>query len=471
MSQPTPLLQRRWPWWLAGAAVLIALLSSMVRIPRIGDWDTRPQGSPEDIAALREADDVNVLFILIDTLRAERLGAWGYERDTSPVLDRIASRGVRFEHTLSQSSWTKASMASIWTGLLPNRAGITRFDHVLPDDAVMPAEVLRDAGFKTVGLYRNGWVAPTFGFSQGFDIYKKPSRKGLPPNVRRDNPTLSDNTTDESVASAAIEFLRLQGHERWFLYLHLMDLHEYLFDEESALFGSSYSDNYDNSIRWTDGVIELLFASLSELGLLENTLVVIASDHGEAFRERGIEGHARRVYRETTDVPWILSLPFRLEPGATVTARTANVDIWPTIFDLLGLQGGQSDGRSRRPEILAASRGEDPPESDGYLVTHLDQHWARPNTEALPTVALIDGSKRFVRIDHKIGDRVEQLFDASEDPKELRDEGLDDPEALEPYRAAADAYLELEPDWGAPPTRDLSELELNHLRALGYVIE
>ena len=116
-----------------------------------------------------------------------------------------------------------------------------------------------------------------------------------------------------------------------------MDLHEYLYDEDSARFGTAYSDVYDNSILREDLVIGELYEHLAREGLLENTLIVIASDHGEAFSERGYEGHARFVYRETTNIPLILSFPFRLESAVVIERVTTNVDLWPTVLDLLGL--------------------------------------------------------------------------------------------------------------------------------------
>ena len=463
------LLDRRWPWLVAGGGIVLALVATMIRIPSFRDWDSRPLGSVEDIEALRGRDDLNLMFVLIDTLRAEHLGSYGYERDTSPVLDRMAASGVRFARHLAQSSWTKTSMASLWTGLNPARVGITRFDEVLPDQAVMPAETLREHGFQTIGLWRNGWVSPSFGFAQGFDVYKRPAPMKLPPGVRRENPTLTDGGTDEAVVLAAMEFLRVRGDERWFLYLHLMDVHEYVYDEESALFGSNYSDIYDNSIRWTDGVMEALFGSLADLGHLEDTLVVVASDHGEAFGERGFEGHARKVYREETEVPFLISFPFRLEPGVVVETRTRNIDAWPTIFDLLGLETSASDGRSRVPEILASVRGEPVSDAREPAIAHLDQSWARPGDPPQPTVALSEGSLRFVRVEQPTG-VVEQLYDASEDPRELRDIARKEPEAVDRLSAQVDAYLELRPDWGESPTREINEMELNHLRALGYVI-
>jgi arylsulfatase A-like enzyme len=371
---------------------------------------------------------------------------------------------------MAQSSWTKCSMASLWTGLYPARTGITRFDDVLPVEAELPAEVLKRAGFRTVGIYRNGWVAPTFGFDQGFDVYIRPASGPRPPSIRIENPTLTQKSTDEDAVSSALEFLRVHGHERWFLYLHLMDVHEYLYDEESALFGGTYSDIYDNSIRWTDGVVGVLLAHLAAEGYAENTLVVLTSDHGEAFRERGLEGHARRVYRETTEIPFVLSFPFRLEPGVVIEGRTRNVDVWPTVLDLVGLElPGEIDGRSLEPLLVAAARGE--PTGDGAptSVAHLDQNWGQRTQGPVATVAVAEGPLRYVRSDER-GHALEQLFDASADPAELENRASEHPEELARLRGIADAYLAEKPPWGESPTREIGELELNQLRALGYAI-
>jgi arylsulfatase A-like enzyme len=351
----------------------------------------------------------------------------------------------------------------------PPRTGITRFDQVIPDDALMPAEILREAGFQTIGLYRNGWVAPTFGFDQGFDVYKRPVFMAVDPSVRRKNPTLSEAATDESAVASAMEFLRLRGKDRWFLYLHLMDVHEYLYDEDSALFGSNFRDIYDNSIRFSDGVLETLFASLAADGYLDDTLVVLTSDHGEAFGERGFEGHARKVYRESTEIPWFLAFPFKLDAPVLVETRTSNVDVWPTVLDLLGLEFPGVDGRSRLPEILASVKGEPARADDETSLAHLDQTWARPEQEPSITVAVVEGNLRYVRIEQGSG-VIEQLFDATDDPQELRDRAAEDAESVERLGKIAVEYMKGRPAWGDSPTREIGELELNHLRALGYAI-
>ena len=471
MSRFREIARQRWPWLTMGALVVVAYLSTWIDV-ELRPQDDRPVGGAADIEALRDRDDVNVLFVVIDTLRADRLGAWGYERDTSPLLDRLAADGARFDHHIAQSSWTKCSMASLWSGLYPSRTGVTRFDHVVPEEATLPAEILRDAGFRTAGLFRNGWVESYFGFDQGFEVYAKPIGRKPPASVFRANPTIAEVGTDVDSVEAAVEFLRIYGRERWLLYLHLMDVHEYVYDEDSALFGTAYSDVYDNSILRENLVLGLLYDYLMKSGLIHNTLIVIASDHGEAFDERGYEGHARFVYRETTHVPLIISFPFRLKPGAVVGGVSRNVDVWPTILDLLGLPPMEGvDGRSQVPALLAAARGEAMPE-DEPAYAHLDRTWGGIAPEPSPTVSVIRDGYRYVRVPRAFGERVEEdLFRFGTDRAELRNLAEAEPEVLARMRTEADSYLERESAWeGGAPSLEIDEIQLNQLRALGYKV-
>jgi len=464
------ILDQRWPWLAAAAAIVAAfLLSSDFELdPTQGPADPRQVGAIDRVHELRDRDDVNVLFLLIDTLRSDRLSSYGYERETSPFLDQLANTGIRFDRHLAQSSWTKASMASMWTGLNPWRAGITRFDHVLPEEVEMPAEILRDAGFRTIGLFRNGWVAPTFGFEQGFEVYNRPSPMGKGRAVMAEKPTLRRGGTDEDVTASAIEFLRVHSGGRWFLYLHLMDVHEYIYDEESALFGSAYSDVYDNSIRWVDGTVQVLIEHLIDQGYAENTMIVITSDHGEAFSERGFEGHGRQVFKETTEVPLIITMPFLLEEGIVVPTRSRGIDVWPTLFDMLGITTTRPvDGRSLLPDVLAAANNEAGPIADRTAAAYLEQGWGQPQAEKQVTIQIADGPLRYVRtpIEQNL---VEQLFDATNDPAELKNLSETDGTDLVRLRDIADSKLEEVPEYGEAPTREISEMELNHLRAIGY---
>lgn len=468
---------------------LLPLAAACLGLACSGDesLDVRPLGSIEDVERLGERDDLNVLFVLIDTLRADKLSAYGHPQPTSPTLDYLASTGVLFADHLSQSSWTKSSMASLWTSLYPLHNGVTRFDDALPEAARMPAEIFRDAGFRTTGIWRNGWVAPTFGFEQGFEIYQRPATRTKSAEVRRQNPHLMLHGTDDDVIEEAAEFMRTRRNERWFLYLHLMDVHQFVYDEESALFGTDRAGIYSNAIRREDALINRLFSVLSKEGQLARTLTVIGSDHGEAFLERGIEGHARHVYRETTEVPLILSFPFRLE-AVKVETTSRNIDIWPTVLDLLRLPGLEiSDGISLVPAIIAADRGQalDPDTAqegvdgveghrgaDRSALAHLDRTWGRPSRETAPAMSLVDGRYRLVYSREENGSELIQLYDRNADPRELRDVAEDHPEASQTMSAELKRYEVSAPaPWAIDAKSvELDQMQLNQLRALGYSI-
>ena len=298
----------------AGVLLVIAIASQFeLQIP------SRPKGTVEDIVALSERDDLNVIFLVVDTLRSDRLGLYGYDRDTSPVLDSLAAHGIVFKHVIAQSSWTKSSMASLWTATNPTRNGVLRYNQTLPEEVDFPAEIFKRAGYRTAGIWRNGWVAPNFGFAQGFDTYVKPVTTPDRRRIQRSNPSARKlKGTDADCTASAVEFLRNFGDERFFLYLHFMDVHQYVSDDQAPDFGNSYSDAYDKSINWTDRIIGRFLYDVDELGLLPNTVVVIGSDHGEAFQEHGFEGHARNLYREVAQVPFIIILPIVLDPGIVV---------------------------------------------------------------------------------------------------------------------------------------------------------
>jgi arylsulfatase A-like enzyme len=457
----------RFYYALAGILFLVLLVTQIeVRLP------PRPSGTAEDIPELASRDDVNLVFIVIDTLRADRLHAYGHGRETSPNLDYLAQTGIRFARVGAQSSWTKASMASLWTATWPRRTGILRFNHAVPPEAEMPAEVLKRAGFRTAGVWRNGWVAPNFGFHQGFDTYVQPMQPAAPQNFRQEVPPEQRLVgTDEATTNTAIEFMRSYGHQRFFLYLHYMDVHQYAFDEASALFGTSYSDNYDNAIRWVDRNVAAVLNGLAELDLWKRTMVVVVSDHGEGFREHGQDGHARTLYGEVIDVPWIIGLPFALERPVVVEQPVANVDVWPTLYALLGIEppGVEVDGRSAVPAILAAAEGSAEP-AGRPVFAQLDRHWGRPRQDPDPIVSVTLGSHRMIR-ELKDGTPRIEVYDLAKDPGEERSLPADDlPPALQ---EAFSSYLAADsPPWGqAPPEVELDEMQLGQLRALGYVIK
>jgi arylsulfatase A-like enzyme len=456
------------PWLylsLAGLLVVIAIYSAVeVNLP------SRPVKTVEGLRDLRDRDDINVIFLLIDTLRADRLSAYGYERDTSPVIDFLASSGVRFDDVLAQSSWTKASMASLWSSAYPRRVGVRKFPDGLSEDLLLPAEILSAAGMLTGGIFRNGWIASNFGFHQGFEHYVAAKTSVTPRKFERNNPSAHALTgSDWDVTEGALAFLESNGHERFFLYLHYMDVHQYTYDHDSAKFGSDLSDAYDNAILWTDRNVSILMRALADRDLLSRTLLVIASDHGEAFREHGEEGHGRNLYGEVVRTPLIFILPFRLEPGIVVREPVENVDIWPTVFDLLGLETPAGvDGRSLVPLMEAAAQGVATEIADGRpRFSELDRGWGVKTRKAEPLVAISQGSYRM--IDNRAYPGVVELYDVEADPGEQRNLAAERPEVLAELRKEVDRFVAAEKLADSPQV-EVDELRRAQLRALGYVL-
>ncbi len=456
----------------AGLLVLAAIASQIqVNLPR-----DRPEGRVEDLLELGSRDDLNVLFIVIDTLRADRMEAYGYNRTTSPVMAELAATGVRFESAESQSSWTKASMASMWQAMYPERTGIQRYFQSLTDDADMPAEILQSAGFTTGGIWRNGWLAANFGFNQGFDLYARPGAVRRP-GMQRGNPSARRlNGTDYDATEAAFGFFDSYKKERWFLYVHYMDVHQYIYADTSPVYGTTVSDFYDSSIHWVDRNVGMLVDALRDQNLLDKTLIVIMSDHGEGFWEHGQEGHARSLFREVQHVPLLIIPPFKIPGGIVVEPQVANVDIWPTILDLLALPPlARADGRSLVPLMLAAAEGAVPGEEVEALTTRpvfsqLDLSWGKVGIDPDPLVSVIKGDHRAIARTRLEGH--EWLYDHSVDPLEKTNLARKDPEAFAELRTEIQTFLDYEPD-DVVETDDveLSEMRLHQLRALGYVIE
>jgi arylsulfatase A-like enzyme len=461
------LLGSRWTYIAAAVLLVLAALVSMVRIQPAA----RSSGDLDELLRLRDRDDISVVFVLVDTLRADRLSAYGYERDTTPFLKQVVENGIRFDHVRAQSSWTKTSMASIWTATFPLRNGVVAYDDGLPESLPVAPEVFQKAGFRTGGFFRNGWVGGNFGFGRGFDVYIRPGPTERQATRRKSHAEHQITGTDYDAVAAALEFIRANKNERFFAYLHLMDVHQYLYEEQSALFGSQYGDAYDNAIHWTDRNIGMLFKGMQDIGVLEKTLVVIASDHGEAFYEHGGEGHARNLYTEVTRVPVIISPPFNLPGGVKVEPWVRNLDIWPTVLDLLGLPAmPTAQGQSLVPAIEKSARGE---AIDGAApapdYAFLNRVWGRVNVASRPTVSYATDGMRLIT--DLCGVMDTELYDLKADPGEKTNLAAKQPERVAAIRALLDAQVAEDEKNQAQTTEvKLDDLRLEQLRALGYVV-
>jgi arylsulfatase A-like enzyme len=249
-----------------------------------------------------------------------------------------------------------------------------------------------------------------------------------------------------------------------------MDAHQYLYEENFAEYGTAYKDAYDNAIKWTDYNVASLVSALDEEGLFEKTIIVIGSDHGEAFLEHSREGHAQDLYAEVVNVPLILSLPFRLDPGIVVEPLVRNIDLWPTVLDLLGLPAQQdAEGRSLVPLIEASAHG-GPPDGDApsEAFAYLDRTWGKTETPPKPLVALDEGGLRLIYPAYKPESAA--IYDKREDPGEQRDLSVTLADQKAAMTERVRAYLERKPSIPSVVV-EMDEMQLDQLRALGYVLE
>lgn len=329
------------------------------------------------------------MLIVIDALRRDHLGAYGYPRGTSPRIDTLAREGATFPG-LSPTSWTKPAVASILTGLHPLRHQAFAESDAIPPEVPTLAEILKNSGFRTLGVASNAWLSQAWGFDRGFDRYV--------PVWKVANQRFPKSEEVNRQVRAHLDELR----PPFFLFVHYLDPHQPydpslrwdgrpLSPEAAALRplrldtpGHRSGDDttrlmllaqelYDGEIRETDRCVGELLDLLGTRGLAESTLVVLTADHGEEFMEHGNVGHGKSLYREVTDVPLVFYLPGEIRPGDRRTTRST-ISITPTILDALGIvpQAGVEadfDAASVREALLNSS---DEARSDSGQLLHLD---------------------------------------------------------------------------------------------------
>lgn len=301
----------------------------------------------------------SVLMLTLCTVRADHLGCYGYERDVSPNIDRLAADGFRFERVLAQAPWTRSGVAAIITGMYPRSLNIEDPEHQenyrrLHDDFTTLAEVMNEYGAYTIGITANPNTNAVFGFDQGYDHYEDPLavwQKGYGRN---------NIWSSEDVNRRFLSHLdTLADDTRFFAHLVYIDAHKPLIHKLDVDEDDNFSlpprrerkrvDTYDLQISHLDENIGLLGDELARRGYDENLLIVINADHGEAFQERHPmdQGHSRRVYNSTIWVPWILYHPKLARTMSTFDGLVEQIDMLPTLLDLLGIpQSSAARGRS-----------------------------------------------------------------------------------------------------------------------------
>ena len=354
-----------------------------------------------------------MLLISIDSLRADHLGCYGYQsatapdQRTSPRIDALAAEGILFEQAVSTTSWTLPAHMAMLTGLPDELHGVRDFHHRLHPERTLLAEVFQDSGWRTAGFWSGPNLSPEFGFARGFELYEDcsgldaddPTTRVVQPSGSEDEAAAlalqalhersHQTTTGPLVVAAFEEWLgSLSADEPFFAFAHLWDVHyDWNPPAEYDLFDTDYDGPvtsgeydrldemlgrpparrdldhlralYDGELLFTDHQVGRLLDLLEAAERLDDTLIVLTSDHGEAFYEHKRIGHKFSLHEEELRVPLLLRWPGRVPAGRRVDTLASLVDLVPTVLELsdLTLDGRRDDGAAlHRPREGCESR-------------------------------------------------------------------------------------------------------------------
>ena len=444
-------------------------------------------GKPEAPSGLDLVGNAaSVILVVVDTLRADHLGLYGYERSTSPTLDLWAKQGRVFDRAFAPSPWTLPSFGSLYTGRWPlvqqagradvfNRSGQTGFLGPIADLPIL-AETLRAVGFRTLAVVNNGFLAPTFGMARGFDIYD--FEPGTADGVHR---------SATVVVQRALELVDDVNGQPFFLVVHLLEPH--LFYNAPPPFRNSFSASirsdftlpiadlvglrngsrdiapqdrafvtaaYDEEIAYVDEQLGVLRDGLAARGLLETSMIVLTSDHGEELFDHGGFEHGHAMWQELLHVPLVVWAP-GVEPGRE-TAPVSLVDVAPTVLDSLGIAPPTPfDGISLWPNLTAVEPlPQRPLFAEGVLY-------------GAPQTAVVNWPHKII-VNHQDG--LTDVFDLARDPRERSRRARNASDPPHPLIADLCRHQRLAHDMGratdrapAAPGREV----LERLRSLGYL--
>jgi arylsulfatase A-like enzyme len=447
----------------------------------------------------------NVVVVLIDTLRQDRLGAYGYERRTSPNFDALARDSVLFEGAQTPAPWTLPAIVSTLTSTWPTEHGVLTTGQRLPPTLVPLAERMRRLGYRTAAFVANPHAGPSSGMHRGYERLVSSIFEVERPNVAR--------------------WLDEVGKSPFFLYLHSVEPHhpyaaphrfygqvgapvphdqrllveqarryvdliqvaggrdrvragQALGEQPAVLEGlaprrADIDAMYDASVAWADDNLGVVLGMLRDRGLLERSIVVVLADHGEEIFDHGRFMHGQSVHGELTRVPLLFHLPRGAGAGTRVGATVSLVDLVPTLLDLLGLEAELRDpalrGRSLRPLMAGAEPQQAEPRVTSIRIEREFGFVTPPETGKV-NIAVVEGPWKGIW-NLEVG-RFE-LYRTDEDPGEARDRAAEEPEVVTRLQAAARSWYLGRPaalaDEAADPHETFSPEDLERLRELGYV--
>ncbi len=507
---------RAWPAWALGAL----LLGVAVRAPQayLDATSTVPPVRAELPPAVAGAPDV--VLVVLDTVRAKNLAAYGYARDTSPFLDSLLREGALFADATSPATWSLPSHASLFTGRFPTAHGAHGEHLVLDGRFPTLAEVLGASGYETFCFTSNAWISDGLGLSRGFGFQDGTWREqaGAGRNfafVWRLLDRLGLAEGDKGGATVAARFgdwvrARPAGARPYFAFLNFIEAHfpyhqlprEYasrytnrpsaeLAAISMALMAQQFGgpgrplaqvaeparDMYDGGIAYADELLRRVVAAVRARGSLDRTVLVVLADHGETLGERAsFFGHGPSLYQEVVSVPLMLRYPARVPAGVRVPSPVSTVGVMATILDLAGIQPPPTlQVGSLAPLLAGAVDGVGPVLSENTRTTAmgggdrvLDDPQMRGDSRYR---AFRDGSLKLVESSR--GDRF--LFDLATDPDEQHDLAAERPQdvarlatRLEEVRVAL-GLPALDADLASGSTPELDPATRERLKQLGYV--
>ncbi len=429
---------------------------------------------------------IDVVLIVVDTLRADHLTQYGYDRKTSVGIDEFTADATVFTRAYSNSSWTVPSVASLLTGQLPTRHGVVRQSAVLPDELTTLAETLSAAGWRSAGFSGNVFVGARTGFDQGFERFDGHERGVLAyPDVSallaQVDPWLKELPGSRTAVFLYFQPMNCHGpyrvpaeHRADLLGRAPSDEFQYQGPRMKAILRGdltartqvtpdvveSLVEEYDTAVRYSLDAVSELLERLRAARRYENALVIVTADHGEELFDHGGFSHAYSLFEEVVRVPLWIKLPRQTE-GAVVDQPVSLADLYPTILDVLDLdQPVGLDGESLLP--LLEKRADAGRFDRRPLV--FDTRW---KNRAVASAILL-GRYKLIEIESDYAGRrnTRLLFDLGRDPGERQDLASREPETAEALAARLRAFTA-----GLPPgsEAEVVELEAAALEALGYV--
>lgn len=398
----------------------------------------------------RQPAQSNVILITIDTLRADSLSCYNAHGAPTPNIDSLAKEGTIFKEVISPVPITLPSHCSIMTGTYPKYHTVHHNSlFKLPDSALTLAEVLKNNGYQTAAFIGAFPLASAFNINQGFDIYDE-NFNGKP----QQNEYFFAERPAEDVINAATKWLQHGNSKPWFAWIHLFDPHQPYLPPDP--YKQIYQKNpYYGEIAYVDNCLGKFMNFLKTSGKLNNTLIVLTSDHGEAFGEHGEINHGTFVYDTTLKVPLILWAKNSRLRNKIIESPSSLVDIMPTILDYLSFQ---IPLKCQGTSLLALIKGENLTTQATYIETYapyLDYKWS-------PLISWRQYPYKYIKAPK------EELFRLDKDPNELNNLIKNLPWTASRMRSSLEAFLASQKSL----SQELSLLKSDNaqsLRSLGYI--